>query len=310
MGKMKIRFQDKVAIVTGAGHGLGKCYALFLSSHGAKVVVNDPGVAEDGTGKSRLAAKSVAEEIMSRGGKAVANFDSVADADGAKSIVEDALEHFGTVDILINNAGILRDKTFIKMPLKDFELVLKVHLLGSVYVTHAAFPIMKKKAYGRIVMTTSVAGLFGNFGQTNYSTAKMGIVGFMNALKLEGAKYNILINTVAPLAATRLASLSKVFPDKIVSLLRPELVTPLVAYLCSEECHRSGDIISAGGGNFAGVQMVEGLGLRLDPHTEIKPEMIAERYDTIINMKGAIPFKCTKDELDVTLGPLIHHYHK
>jgi hypothetical protein len=169
---------------------------------------------------------------------------------------------------------------------------------------------MKEKAYGRIVMTTSAAGLFGNFGQTNYSTAKMGIVGFINALKLEGEKYNILINTVAPLAATRLASLSEVFPAEIVPSLRPELVTPLVAYLCSEECRRSGDIISAGGGYFAGVQMVEGPGVRLDPHEEITPETIAERYDMIINMEGAIPFKSTKDELEVTLGPLIHRYHK
>lgn len=301
---MQILFHDKVAIITGAGSGLGRSYALFLSSRGAKVVVNDLGVSGDGTGRSEAPAQMVVDEIKARGGEGVANSDSVAEVEGAQRIVGDALKHFGTADILINNAGVLRDKSFLKMPLEDFELVLKVHLLGSVYVTRAAFPVMKEKAYGRIVMTTSVAGLFGNFGQTNYSTAKMGVVGLMNSLKLEGEKYNILINTVAPLASTRLAEKTGVFPEEILPLLKPELVTPLVAYLCSEQCQTSGDIISAGGGYYARVQVVEGPGVRFAPEQEITPERIARQYAEITNMKGGVSFRSAKDEVLVVLGPL------
>ena len=302
---MNIRFDDKVAIITGAGRGLGKCYAFFLASRGAKVVVNDVGGAGNAISRSEASAQMVVEEIKARGGEAMANFDSVADIEGSQMIVKDALEHFGTVDILINNAGILRDKSFLKMPLEDFELVLKVHLLGSVSVTRAAFPVMKEKGYGRIVMTTSIAGLFGNFGQTNYSAAKMGIVGFMNSLKLEGEKYNILINTVAPLAATELAKQTGVFPEKIEPLIKPELVTPVVAYFCSEECQASGDIISAGGGYYSRVQVVEGLGIRFPPEEEITPEMITEKYAEITNMDGAFAFKSVKEELLAVLGPLM-----
>ena len=306
MGKLNIRFDNKVAIITGAGSGLGRSYALFLASRGAKVVVNDLGTAGSGIAHSDMLAQRVVEEIRAQGGEAVANLDSVAEVKGAQRIVENALRHFGTVDILINNAGILRDRTFLKMSLEDFELLLKVHLLGSVYVSHAAFPIMKQKGYGRIVLTTSVAGLFGNYGQTNYSTAKMGIVGFMNSLKLEGEKYNILVNTVAPLATTGLAIQAGVFPKEILPLLKPELVTSLVAYLCSEQCQTSGDVISAGGGYYAKVQIVEGLGIRFDPEEEVSPEKIAEKYIEITNMEGAVSFKSTQDELLVTLGPLLN----
>jgi NAD(P)-dependent dehydrogenase (short-subunit alcohol dehydrogenase family) len=302
---LDIRFDDKVAIITGAGGGLGRSYALFLASRGAKVVVNDLGTTGNGAGRSGTLAQMVVDEIRTQGGEAVANLDSVADVKGAQRIVDDALRHFGTVDILINNAGILRDRTFLKMSLEDFELLLKVHLLGSVYITHAAFPIMKQKGYGRIVLTTSIAGLFGNYGQTNYSTAKMGIIGFMNSLKLEGEKYNILVNTVAPLAATRLAIQTGVFPEEILPLLKPELVTPLVAFLCSDKCQTSGDIISAGGGYFSKVQVVEGPGIRFDRGEEIAPETIAERYAEITNMEGAVPFKSVKDELMKVLRPLM-----
>jgi NAD(P)-dependent dehydrogenase (short-subunit alcohol dehydrogenase family) len=302
---MRISYHDRVAIITGAGSGLGRSYALFLGSRGAKVVVNDLEVSENGTGLSEPSAQMVVEEIKAQGGEAVANFDSVADIEGAQRIANDALEHFGTVDILINNAGILRDKSFLKMPLEDFEFVLKVHLLGSVYVTRATLPVMKEKGYGRIIMTTSIAGLFGNFGQTNYSAAKMGIVGFMNSLKLEAEKYNILINTVAPLAATELAKQTGVFPEEILHLLKPELVTPLVAYLCSEECRSSGDIISAGGKYFAKVQMVEGRGLRVASGEEITPERIAENYAQITEMEGAVPFWSAKHELMEALEPLM-----
>jgi len=301
---MGIDFRDKVAIVTGAGHGLGKSYALFLASRGAQVLVNDLGASESGNSRSEGPAKMVVESIVRNGGKAVANFDSVAEPDGAVRIVDDALRHFGTVDILINNAGILRDKTFVKMNRQDFELLLKVHLLGSFYTTHAAFPVMRSKKYGRIVLTTSIAGLYGNFGQTNYGTAKMALVGFMNSLKLEGLKFNILVNTVAPLAVTRLARVSGVFPDEIATALKTEHVTPLVAYLCSEACQSSGNILCAGGGYFARVQVMEGMGVRFNPSEEITPEAIAERYESILDMSGASSYWDTKGELQVSLGPL------
>lgn len=303
---MQIFFDDQVAIITGSGSGLGRSYALFLSSRGAKVVVNDIARTGRDFSRSEAAAQMVVEEIKARGGEAVASFDSVAEIEGAQRIVNDAIKHFGTVDILINNAGILRDKSFLNMPLEDFELVLKVHLLGSVYVTRAALPVMKEMGYGRIVMTTSIAGLFGNFGQTNYSAAKMGIVGFMNSLKLEVKKYNILVNTVAPLAATELAEQAGVFPEKILPLLKTELVAPLVAYLCSENCQFSGDVISAGGGYYAKAQMVEGPGIRFNPEEEITPERISQSYSRINNMKGAISFRNTEDELMAALGPLLN----
>jgi NAD(P)-dependent dehydrogenase (short-subunit alcohol dehydrogenase family) len=183
---VKIRFDERVAIVTGAGGGLGKCYALELARRGAKVVVNDLGGAVDETGGSPSMAQGVADEITAAGGVAVANHDSVANRAGAQRMVDEAVRRFGSVDILVNNAGILRDKTFAKMELDDFESVVDVHLMGSVNVTRAAFPLMKERGYGRIVLTTSSSGLFGNFGQTNYGAAKLGLVGFMNTLKLEG----------------------------------------------------------------------------------------------------------------------------
>lgn len=301
---MMIDFRGRVAIVTGAGHGLGKSYALFLASRGANVLVNDLGASESGDSRSEEPAHMVVESILHNGGSAVANVDNVAEPAGATRIVDDALRHFGTVDILINNAGILRDQSFLKMSHQDFEFVLKVHLLGAFYTTHAAFPIMRNKKYGRIVLTTSIAGLYGNFGQTNYATAKMGLIGFMNSLKLEGMKFNILINTVAPLAVTRLARVSGVFPDDIASALKTEHVTPLVAYLCSEVCQDSGNILCAGGGYFARVQIMEGAGFRFNPGEEITPEAIVDRYASIRDMSRAVPYWDTKEELQVSLGPL------
>ena len=303
---MPIDFDGKVAIVTGAGHGLGKNYALFLASRGAKVIVNDLGTSEDGSSRSQEPAQKVAELIVERGGTAVANFNSVADPDEARKIVDEALRHFGTLDILINNAGILRDRSFSKITHEDFEFVLKVHLLGAVYTTHAAFPVMQGRKYGRIILVSSIAGLYGNFGQTNYGTAKMGLIGFMNSLKIEGKKYNILVNTVAPLAVTRLAEASGVFSEDLASALKPEHVTPLVAYLCSEACQTSGDILCAGGGFFARAQIVESAGVRFDREERVTPEVIAEKYAAILNMAGAQPFQDTKEELAVSLGPLFH----
>jgi len=249
-GKGGIRFDDRVAIVTGAGGGLGRAYALELAKRGAKVVVNDLGGARDGTGKgSARPADAVVQEIIAAGGEAVANYDSVATVEGGAAIVQTALDNFGQVDILINNAGILRDKSFAKMTPELWEGVLAVHLQGAYNVTAPAFRAMREQGYGRVVMTTSAAGLFGNFGQANYSAAKMGLVGMMNTLKLEGARYNIKVNTVAPLAATRLTE--DVMPPDMLKKLEPGFVAPVVLYLCSEQCAASGMVVNAGGGFFS-----------------------------------------------------------
>lgn len=234
-------------------------------------------------------------EIVNRGGTAIANFDDISSFDGAQNIVATAVEHFGTVDILINSAGILRDKSFIKMDIQDFNKVLQVHLFGTVYMTKAVFPVMLEKGYGRIVHTTSAAGLYGNFGQTNYASAKLGIVGFMNALKLEGQKHNILINTVAPIAATRMGE--GIYPEPVLKALKPELVAALVAYLASSTCTTTGEIISAGGGYYAKVHMVEAPGVRLDPRDDVTPETIAEKFPDITNMQGATHYDSAIEEV-------------
>jgi NAD(P)-dependent dehydrogenase (short-subunit alcohol dehydrogenase family) len=283
---MAISFDGKVAIVTGAGGGLGRAHALELARRGARVVVNDLGAAVDGSGGSSKAANDVVAEIEALGGKAIANGGSVSDREGAQSIVRDAVQAFGTVDILINNAGILRDKSFAKMPLDDFELVLKVHLLGSVYCTQAAWPIMAAKNYGRVVMTTSSSGLYGNFGQSNYGTAKMGLVGLMNTLKLEGERKGIRVNTIAPVAATRMTA-DLGMPEEVFQALKPELVTPAVLYLCSDDAP-SGTIVEAGAGYFAKVQVVESKGVHLGPAATV--EDVAGAFDRIADMAGATPF--------------------
>jgi NAD(P)-dependent dehydrogenase (short-subunit alcohol dehydrogenase family) len=283
---MAIRFDGKVAIVTGAGGGLGKAHALELARRGARVVVNDLGGAVDGSGGSSQAAQDVVAEIKALGGEAVANGGSVSDREGAQSIVRDALHAFGTVDILINNAGILRDKSFAKMPLDDFELVLKVHLLGSVYCTQAAWPIMADKGYGRIVMTTSSSGLYGNFGQSNYGTAKMGLVGLMNTLKLEGERKGIRVNTIAPVAATRMTA-NLGMPEEVFRALKPELVTPAVLYLASDDAP-TGMIIEAGAGYYARVQVMEGKGVHLGPNATV--DDVAAAADRIADMRDATAF--------------------
>lgn len=296
---MIIRFDDRVAIVTGAGAGLGRSYALELAARGAKVVVNDPGVLPDGTSR----ALKVAEEIREQGGHAVANCDSVADRDSAGKIVAAAMENFGRLDILINNAGILKDKSFPKMPLDDFEDVLKVHLLGTVYLTKSAFPIMQNAKYGRILLTTSTAGLYGNFGQTNYAAAKLGLVGFMNALKLEGAKYNITVNTIAPIAATGMAG--GTFPAEIADRIKPELVASIALYLVSDQCLSTGKILSAGGGYYSSVQMNEGSGVRFATGAAVTVEQIAERFPEIIAMKDARYYENATENVINILSSLV-----
>lgn len=295
---MTIRFDGQVAIVTGAGAGLGRSYALGLAARGAKVVVNDCGVLPDGTAR----ASQVVEEIRRAGGQAMENGDSVADRNAAGRIVATAVEHFGKVDILINNAGILRDKSFLKMDLEDFEAVLRVHLLGTVYLTKAAFAAMQRNTYGRILLTTSTAGLYGNFGQTNYAAAKLGLVGFMNALKLEGAKYNITVNTIAPIAATGMAG--GTFPEEISGLILPEHVAAMALFLVSEQCRDTGRILSAGGGYYSTVQLVEGCGVRFNPAEAVSVEQVAERFAEILSMQGASPYENATENVVNILTPL------
>ena len=292
---MTIQFDGKVAVVTGAGGGLGRSYALALAARGAKVLVNDPGGRMDGTGGSDQPATLVCEEIRNQGGEALENFEDISSPEGAGRIVGEAVDRFGTVDILINNAGILRDKTFAKMDPADFRKVVEVHLFGTVNMTRAVYPVMQQKGYGRIVFVTSSAGLFGNFGQTNYSAAKLGIVGFMNALKLEAGKFNIHTNAVAPIAATRMGE--QVFPPDILPLLDPIQVVPLVLYLASDACSFTGKILTAAGGRFGAVQVVEGPGHRFPAGRPIAPEDIEENIDAILDMKEAKPYGSAMEEV-------------
>jgi NAD(P)-dependent dehydrogenase (short-subunit alcohol dehydrogenase family) len=259
-----IRFDGKVAIVTGAGGGLGRAHALELARRGAKVVVNDLGGAVDGSGGSSEAAKAVVAEIQAAGGVAMANGSSVTDDSGVALMVRHAMEAWGRIDILIANAGVLRDKSFAKMDVADFEFVVNVHLMGTVKPVKAAWEIMREQNYGRIVVTTSSSGLYGNFGQTNYGAAKLGIIGLMNTLKLEGQKSNIHVNAIAPVAGTRMTE--NLMPPEIVKRLAPEYVTPGVAYLCSEEAP-TGVILTAGGGAFAVARIFETEGVALAEHS-------------------------------------------
>ena len=254
----ELRFDGRVAIVTGAGQGLGRRHALELASRGAKVVVNDLGGSLDGSGSSAGPAATVVEEIEKNGGEAVANTDNVATVEGAEAIVRTALDTYGRVDIVINNAGILRDKSIKNMSPEEFDQVIAVHLRGSFLVTRAAWPHLREQAYGRVVMTSSPAGLFGNFGQANYSSAKMGLVGLTKTLAAEGAKYNIKVNAIAPIAWTRMTE--DLFPAEFKDQLSVEQVTPVVAWLAHETNDVSGETYSVGGGRVARVFVAEGPG--------------------------------------------------
>ncbi len=244
-------FEGKVAVVTGAGGGLGRCHALEFAKRGASVVVNDLGGSVDGAGSGDM-ADAVVDEIKAAGGTAVANKDSVADPDSAKSIIDTAIEAFGTIDILVNNAGILRDKSFKNMTMQDWDIVLQVHLAGTAYVTHAAWPIMYEKNYGRIVFTSSGSGIFGNFGQSNYGAAKMGMLGLMNVLALEGASHNVHVNCLGPGAATRMTNTVPGRDDNIAEPppeRAPILVSPAVLFMCSDDAP-NGAVIHAAGGRY------------------------------------------------------------
>ncbi|MCP4369385.1 MAG: SDR family NAD(P)-dependent oxidoreductase [Deltaproteobacteria bacterium] len=302
--KDEIRFDNRVAIVTGAGAGLGRTYALELAKRGAKVVVNDLGGAPDGSGKgSSSPAQDVVEQIKKTGGEAVANYDNVATPEGGENIVKTALDAFGTVDVLINNAGILRDKSFIKMEPEYWESVLGVHLYGVYNVTRPAFKVMKEKGYGRIVMTSSAAGLYGNFGQTNYSAAKLAIVGLMNTLKLEGEKYNIKVNTVAPLAASRLTR--EVMPPEIFEKSKPEFVTPMTLYLCSDRCPVTGHIYNAGMGFFNRAALFTGPGSVVGGKDEIpSADAVSAKIKQISTLKNAKEYFQLNDQVMALLTAL------
>lgn len=279
---MTLSYEGRVAIVTGAGGGLGRCHALALAERGAKLVVNDLGGDVRGVGGSSDAALAVVEEIKAAGGDAIAHGASVTDIDGVKDMVAKTMEAFGRIDVLVNNAGILRDKSFAKMDLEDFRTVLDVHLMGSAICTKAVWDIMREQAYGRIVMTTSSSGLFGNFGQANYGAAKLGLVGLMNTLCLEGAKFDIRVNALAPVAATRMTE--DLMPPEALALLKPELVSPAVVYLASEDGPNR-TILSAGAGVFARASIHETFGESFI-HEGLTAEMVRDNWSVIDNSEG------------------------
>ena len=280
---MSIRFDEKVVIVTGAGGGLGREHALEFARRGAKVVVNDLGGSVDGNGASD-SANEVVEQIKSEGGDAIANGASVTDLDAVKGMVDETTKKWGRVDVLVNNAGILRDKSFHKISIEDFNLVMSVHFQGTLNCTHTVFPIMREQNYGRIIFTSSSSGVFGNFGQSNYGSAKMAMVGLMNTLKIEGQKYNIHTNTTTPEAHTRMTD--GLLPEEVGESLQPEYVTPAVIYLSSDEAP-NGAIISAGAGVYSRIFIHETDGVSLGMGEEMTPENISASWDSISDMKGA-----------------------
>jgi NAD(P)-dependent dehydrogenase (short-subunit alcohol dehydrogenase family) len=294
----EIRFDGRVAIVTGAGGGLGRTYALELARRGARVVVNDKGGAADGTGSGSRMADAVVKEIGEAGGSAVASYDSVSTPEGGSAIVKTAVDAFGRVDVVINNAGILRDKTFAKLEPESLEVVLDVHLKGAFFVSQPAFRVMREQGYGRFLFTASNAGIFGNFGQTNYGAAKMGLVGLSNVLALEGAKYGITSNVLAPMARTRL---TESLLGAAAATPEPECVTPLVAYLVSEDCRLSHEIFSAGGGRFARIFVGLAPGWTKAAGARVEAEEVRDHIEQIRDPEGYIVPGSIADEMKAAL---------
>jgi len=278
----EINFENRVVIVTGAGAGLGRCHALEFARRGARVVVNDLGVGLHGDGNSSSAADEVVAKIRAAGGEAVANYDSVESGD---SIIQTAMDHYGRVDIVVNNAGILRDSSFTNMTDDDWDLVYRVHVLGAYKVTHAAWPVMRKQGYGRIVNTCSASGIYGNFGQANYSTAKLGLYGFTQTLAQEGVKYNILVNAIAPVAGSRM--MAAIAPPKLLEALRPEYVTPLVTRLCMAESSETGSLFEVGGGWLAKLRWERTQGLRFGPDNQFSLEDVDAQWDKLCDFTDA-----------------------
>ncbi|MEZ0382904.1 MULTISPECIES: SDR family NAD(P)-dependent oxidoreductase [Mycobacteriaceae] len=275
--------QDRVVVVTGAGGGLGREYALTLAREGAAVVVNDLGGARDGTGAGHNMADQVVAEIKEAGGRAAANYDSVADPDGAANIIKTAIDEFGKVDGVVSNAGILRDGTFHKMTFDNWDAVLQVHLYGGYNVVRAAWTHFREQGYGRVVVATSTSGLFGNFGQANYGAAKLGLVGMINTLAIEGAKYNIKANAIAPIAATRMTE--DILPPEVLAKLKPEYVAPVVAYLCTEELAETGSVFIAGGGKVQRAALFENAGANFENPPSV--DDVAAQWSTIADMSAA-----------------------
>jgi len=283
----------KRILVTGAGGGLGRSYALELARRGARVVVNDLGGAIDGTGGSTRPADLVVRDIVDRGGEAVANYDSVATPESGAAIVQTALDAFGTVDVVINNAGILRDRSFGNLTIEELQAVVDVHLLGAFYVSLSAFPVMKEAGYGRFVFTSSNAGIFGNFGQTNYGAAKAGLVGFSNVLAIEGAKYNIKSNVIAPVARTRL---TEELLGPLTELVDPDQVTPMVVYLCSETNQFTHEIFTAGGGRYGRIFVGTNQGWFSGMNVVPSVEEIRDHLDEIRDITDyEIPMSSTEE---------------
>ncbi len=298
----EIRFDGRVAVITGAGGGLGKTYALELAKRGAQVVANDLGGAADGSGKSHSMADETVNEIKAAGGQAVANYDTVSTPQGGESIIKAALDSFGRVDIVINNAGILRDKSFAKLEPADLEIVLDVHLKGAFYVSQPAFRAMKEQNYGRFLFTASAAGIFGNFGQANYGAAKMGLVGLSNVLAVEGAKNNIKSNVIAPIAKTRL---TENLLGPLAAQLDPHGVTPLACYLVSEACELSHEVFSVGGGRFAKIFVGLTPGWFAGKGKAISLEDVRDHLGDITNEGGYIVPKSIGDEMRVLAKSLM-----
>ena len=280
---MSIRFDEKVVIVTGAGGGLGREHAIEFAKRGARVVVNDLGGSVDGNGASD-SANAVVEHIKSNGGQAIANGASVTDLDAVKEMVQQTLDKWGRIDILVNNAGILRDKSFHKVSHDDFNLVMDVHFQGTFNCTHTVFPIMREQEYGRIIFTSSSSGVFGNFGQTNYGSAKMAMIGLMNTLKIEGQNKNIFTNSITPVAYTRMTE--GLIPEDFGKNLKPEFVTPAVMYLASDDAP-NGAIMAAGAGVFSRIFIHETMGVSLGMGEEMTPENIKANWDKISDMSDA-----------------------
>lgn len=277
--------KGRVVVITGAGGGLGREHALLFAREGARVVVNDLGGQRDGTGAGSTMADAVVDQIVGAGGEAVASYDDVATVEGGANVVEVAVDAFGQIDVVINNAGILRDKSFHKMTPQQWDAVLKVHLYGAFNVTRAAYPRMREQQYGRIVVTTSTSGLFGNFGQANYGAAKMGLFGLISTLAVEGARSGITANAIAPLADTRMTE--DVIPDDSRAQLDPAFVSPLVVHLASEECTDSGTITLASGGHYARIALMQANGVQFDHVPTV--EEIAVAWDEIIDLTNSAP---------------------
>ena len=299
----KISFEGKVVIVTGAGAGLGREYALEFARRGASVVVNDLGVARDGSGSTNNAAAAVVTEIKNFGGKAVASYDSVATPEGGSNIVKTAVDTFGTVDVLVNNAGFVRDKSLAKMTLEEWDAIISVHLRGAFCVTQPALAVMREHNYGRIIVTSSTSGLFGNFGQINYGAAKMGLVGFMNVLKLEASKFNVHINAIAPTAYSRMTE--NLIPKELSPKLQAKFNVPMVVYLCSEECRENGSIFTMGAGWYAKTAVVCAAGACLgDGSRDIPAEEVRENFARISDLTDAKPLHDSMGIFEL-MGPLL-----